>query len=287
MSAEFLGLDLHKVFSGAEGDIGTLTLQGYLMRIDNMADHPPFLEDEDDWGFEYRIFNFNYTALLPGIMNVRVGHFEIPFGLEQVINTNGTLRDYDHGRNLGLKADWGATLNGDLPLFEYEVGLSRGSGNDWEAHGNPYVFAGRIGTPREHALVVGLSGFQGDVVDESRPARTVRRKRAGFDVQAYWHRLGLMADASTGADDGREVRNLLLELDYSSPDDAWMLYTQLRRLTLERIAGTRDDASSVSLGTAFDLGRHWSISAQWTRELREIDGRSGANAFFAQLRWRY
>ena len=111
-----IGLDSHKVISGEGGDWGTVVMQGYLTRIDNQAQHPPFFDGADDTQFVYRIVNLNLTRYGRGRFNVRVGHFEIPFGLEHVINTNGTLRDFMHGPNLGVKADWGAGVNGSFPI---------------------------------------------------------------------------------------------------------------------------------------------------------------------------
>ncbi len=62
-----------------------------------------------------------------GKPRVRIGHFEIPYGIEHAINTNGTLRNYRHSANLGIKADWGLAINGETTSFEYEVSASRGS----------------------------------------------------------------------------------------------------------------------------------------------------------------
>ena len=98
----FIGIDLHKVFSDEDQDIGTLTFQAYLTRFDDFQRFPPFADDPHDWEIVYRILNFNYTALSRGGFNIRVGHMEIPYGLEQIINTNGTLLDYLHNRNIGV-----------------------------------------------------------------------------------------------------------------------------------------------------------------------------------------
>ena len=36
-----------------------------------------------------------------------------------------------HGANIGVKADWGATVNGELESFDYEFSWSRGTGCGW------------------------------------------------------------------------------------------------------------------------------------------------------------
>lgn len=150
-----IGLDLHKVFSDAEGDWGTLRLQPYLTRIDNLNQRPAFFEDDDDWELVFRFCDFNFTRIGRGRFNIRMGHFEVPYGLEHLLDTNGTLRQFIPGRNLGLKADWGVSINGVFPQFEYEVALTRGTGNEFFHRGEPFALAGRIGTPRDRNFVLG------------------------------------------------------------------------------------------------------------------------------------
>ncbi len=173
-----VGIDLHKVFTSPSGDIGTLVLQGYMTSLDNQIKHPPFFADENDSRLVYRIFNFNYTALGARLPNLRVGHFEIPYGLEHTINTNGTLRDYTHGPNLGVKADWGFSLNKELPAFEYEVSVTSGGGQEVDQVKDSYVYAARVGTPRDDNLVLGIAVFDASL-------GTVSKQRLGLDSQYY------------------------------------------------------------------------------------------------------
>jgi hypothetical protein len=286
-NVEFLGIDMHKVFSNASGDWGTLLLQPYLTRINNVAMHPPFFDSNYDTQIEFRICNFNYTGLAGGRFNIRVGHFEIPFGLEQVINTNGTLRDYIHGPNFGLKADWGITVNGELPAFEYEVALSRGSGNYWRSAGDPYIVSGRIATPQDRSWSVGLSGFRGDVYAPAEPDGTFRRSRVGLDGQWYWHQFGLLGEVSAGRDESRSVVNALAELDYSSVDGVWLTYLQLRRFSIERPGGaSNDSAVSTALGITFDPDNHWSFGLQWSHDFTTFAGAPDSNVIAGQVRYR-
>ena len=284
---EFLGFDLHKVFSSNTGDWGTLLLQGYMTRIDGVERHPPFFDDSHDWEFVYRIFNLNVTRFGGRAFNVRIGHFEVPFGLEQVINTNGTLRDYTHGRNLGLKADWGVTINGDLPAFEYELAVSRGSGNTWETRGRPHVLSGRVGTSRDRSIILGLGAFKADVVDEAEPDGTRSRWRVGADAQWYVGRFGVLGELAIGADEGREVVNGLLELDLASRDDSWLLFAQARRFAEEFRGHGWDAATRVSLGITYSLPRELDLSAQWERDLSAFRGQREANAVTVQIRQRF
>jgi hypothetical protein len=284
---EFLGLDLHKVFTGDQGDWGTLTFQSYLTRINNIGMHPPFFESSYDTEIEWRIANFNLVVLDGGRMNIRFGHFEIPFGLEQIVNTNGTLRDYIHGPNFGLKADWGVTVNGELPALEYELALSRGSGNNWRNNGDPYIVSGRVGTPRDRNWWLGVSGFDGKVYDRSQADGTFKRSRVGFDGAWYWHQLGFLGEISLGRDESRDVLNTLLEVDWSSSDDAWLVYAQMRRFEVDRPSSSgTDSALGTSLGVTWDPDNHWSFGMQWSHDFETFSGVPDTNVLAGQIRYR-
>lgn len=126
---QFFGIDAHKVFGHERGDIGTLIVQVYGTSLTDVEMHPAMFKDDDDTKIVYRNVNFNYTSLFDGRLNLRIGHFEVPFGIEHVINTNGSLRTYMHDQNIGVKGDWGFSVNGELSRFEYELAWTRGSGN--------------------------------------------------------------------------------------------------------------------------------------------------------------
>lgn len=74
----FVGLDTHNLFSDEKGDWAT-----YVGQI--------------DWSLTTRMLKLNVNLLgriIDGAPNVRVGHYEIPFGLDHLINTNGTLHNF-------------------------------------------------------------------------------------------------------------------------------------------------------------------------------------------------
>jgi len=98
----------------------------------------------------------------------------VPFGLEPQTNTHFTLYQVLSMQNLGMKKDWGVSLNGQLPKFDYEISLTRGSGieldifHDGElttkrSAGRNWAVAGRIGTPQEGNVSAGVSAFYGNV----------------------------------------------------------------------------------------------------------------------------
>ncbi|MEE8058223.1 MAG: hypothetical protein V3T17_10365 [Pseudomonadales bacterium] len=273
-----LGLDLHKVFSGERGDISTLLVQGYLTRIDNLPQRPSFFDD-DDTEFVYRIFNINYTGFKGKLPNVKVGHFEIPFGLEHIINTNGTLRDYNNGRKLGLKADWGVTLNKELPTLEYEVSASSGGGQKFDSQDGSYVYAARLGTLRNQDQVYGVSLYKAEVGG-------VKRQYLGLDAQWYCGLQGFFAEISGGDNDSIEVVNTLLEWNIRNRSEAYLTYLQLLGFA-QKIDGDWQDNVAAVVGLRYVPEAHWSFSGQLKRDVSVFDGAFRETTASLQIRYRW
>ena len=277
-SLHAVGLDVHKVFAGDRGDIGTLTFQPYVLRIDGAPSTPSLFDDNDDTALQWRIANFNYTALGRGRINVRMGHFELPFGLEHVVPTNGTLHQMNSPQALGLKADWGVSLNGDLPWFEYEVAAMRGAGNDFTTDADGIV-VGRVGSNRDANWRVGVSLLKG----ETGGAALTERRRAGLDAGLRLpHGFVIAGDYATGKDDGIEVGHLLTELGWWNRPETTFGYLQWRRSRFDR--GLRVD--SAHFGFRYEPNRHWSTAMEFNRVFDEGPGTPSRQGISAQLRYR-
>ena len=300
--ANFVGLDLHKVVSTSTGDVGTLVFQTYLTRIDNVAKPPPHFDSGDDLEIIPRILNFNLTMLTPGWFNIRVGHFELPFGLEQLIGTNGTLRDYTHVPNLGVKVDWGVTFNGVIDALEYEFALSRGTGIEYFDSDDSFILSGRIGTPSASSWNLGLSGLYGEVVDPGGAARfrsdagtlvgrrattrVVRRSRVGVDAQYHFPFISLLGEVSLGEDYDQTVVNALVEADWTSPEETWLVYLQGSHYS-QRFASGWDERITTLLGFRYSPDAHWAFSVQYTQEYASLSTRERDPLFAFQARYRF
>ena len=281
--ANAIGIDLHKVISSETRDLATLIVQAYMTRLDNYVEFPPFFDDGNDWELVYRIVNLNLSLRRDGRLNVRVGHFELPYGLEHVVNTNGTLRDYLHPRNLGIKADWGVSVNGEFPFAEYEVGLTRGSRNEWISQHDPWAASGRIGTPRGAAITLGASFFVGEPVSSN---GTLSRWRTGLDAISSIGPFGVSVEASYGKDEGLSVFNSLLELNWVSWEERALVYLQTRGFVEDARSGWQD-AVALASGVRFALNSHWSLSTELAQDLEAFQGRRADTVVAAQLRFRY
>lgn len=277
----WVGLDVHKVFSGRNGDIGTLVFQPYWVHFSNRAGTPFFFDGKDS-ELTWRIANFNYTALSNGGFNVRAGHFEIPFGLEQNIDTNGTIRQYTFA-DRGIKTDWGVTINGILPEFEYELAVSRGSGNDITDRDHPHLLSGRIGTPSHRNLIGGLSFMSGEVLGAT---GTTRRERVGVDVAWYTGPWELLLEASGGRNNKTDVGNALAEVSWRNPMETWHAYSQVRHFQQDAGNGW-EQGSAVATGVRVNLPYDLIISGEWNKPMDRLGAQSEHATLILQLRARF
>lgn len=278
-----LGLDVHKVFSGASGDVATLVFQPYLLRADSLAPAPALFEEDHDYALQWRIVNANLRLVESGAANLRVGHFELPFGLEQNLDTNGTLRRTPHVGNFGFVADWGATLNGELDSVDYEVAWSRGSGNEYLDRGGDGVMSGRIGTPREGTTVLGASFVHGDFL---RGNGTVRRTRVGLDGTHLWRAWTFQGELSHGQDSAAvDSTRLLVEANWRNPYETQIAWAQLFHTSFAR-GGPGGDVIEARLGYRIQTSKNWLLSAQVAHTLQDAAGADTPTSLTLQLRYR-
>lgn len=280
-SQHVLGLDIHKVFTGSRGDIGTLVFQPYFVRLNNVDMPPFFFDDGDDWELTWRIANFNYTQLANRKLNIRIGHFEVPFGLEQNIDTNGTLRQYTFSHR-GIKVDWGMSINGVLPNLEYELSVTRGSGNEYTERDDPYLLSGRVGTSAHNNQVLGFSYLYGDVLGAS---GTTQRKRIGIDIAHYVNNLEFLFEISGGEDEETEVLNSLGEVSWRNANESVHIFTQLIS-DGKKMNSSWEDSVTAKLGFQWSLNQHVYLSGAWHKKMDVFSSENKTSKAVFQLRFR-
>lgn len=305
-----IGLDMHKVFSDEEGDIGTAVLQPYLIRKDNSYMMPTrMIETDQDNGFSIELhdFYFNYTRWGRGRTNIKVGHFDVPFGIEPLVDTHFTLRQYLPMHDAGFKKDWGASLNGALPNIDYEASVTTGTGKDLTGLGkDPYLFAGRIGTPSDQNTVLGVSALYGEVIDDHGAHRVdegdplgkvrqqqdiVQRWRVGLDGTHLIDQWTLRGEISGGEDFEQTVVNAVGEIEWTSSDEMFIAYLQARYNGQDGHFGWGDDVQS-RLGLRWRLNSTLTFSAQWVHEFEHFGEHEGGlhlpeDTYSIQLRVRF
>jgi hypothetical protein len=275
-----IGFDFHKVFSDSDGDIGTLVFQPYIVNFSD-ADKAPYYFDGSHSELTWRIVNFNYTALSQGEFNMRVGHFEVPFGLEQNQDTNGTLRQFTY-KNRGIKADWGVSVNGILPSFDYELALTRGSGNDLTDRESPYIVAGRIGSPSHRNFIAGLSYFNGEVLNA---VTTVKRERWGLDLTHYRYHWEYLLELSAGEDEETDVLDGLAEISWRNSDETLHYYGQFKHSQF-KVDRTWEKQTEAVLGINWALPRNITLSGEWRKQTQTRGNMDDGGTLILQVRAR-
>jgi hypothetical protein len=206
------------------------------------------------------------------------------------------------------------SINGVLPQFEYEVALTRGTGNEFFHRGEPFALTGRIGTPRDRNFVLGFSAFHGRVwsrgavgqwrsglepPSQAQVARgmtntsggrgrsdVLRRTRFGVDVQWYFGSVGVLAEASFGRDYNQDVFNGLAEMNWSNPDDRWFVYTQAR-VFAQRFDRGWDSAAQSVVGVRYRPDNHWSLSVQYSQDIETMSDAPRDGTIIVQTRYRF
>ena len=298
ITKQAIGLDYYRTF-GRYDQWGELVLQAYALRIDNFPDPPSLFDDGNDWEFVWKTANFNYTGFGDDRLKIRVGHFDIPYGLEHLLDTNLGLEQTIAAQNLGSKRDWGVSVNGTGADYDYELALLRGSGLRYEDDDGPVAVAGRLGSDRSANQIFGISGYFGDALTQTGVDRIqlfdlatgdssdtiLRRSRIGLDYQQFFGNWALQGEASAGEDEGLDVANFFAAMKWDPLESDWQAWTQIRALN-QRSDGWRDNISVVA-GMLYSPAAKWSIGLQVAHDLTRFDDGDEVTAVSLQVRFRY
>ncbi len=282
-----LGVDIHKVISAPRKDLATVVIQLYAARIDNLNPHPPFFESENDWEILKKINTINITALSRGSFNILLGHIELPYGLEYSIDTNTTLRQTPISQNLGLKADWGGGINGNINSIQYDFVVTRGSGMEYDSNGSPYAITGRIGSAFGSQSYFpssgwGLSLFHGELM---KGGTKIKRSRAGIDYQRTYGAFGLLSEFSWGKDDGMGRGMLFAEGNWTNANEQLFAYTQLKA-ALKDTTTAWDDKLTWTIGLDLFHANGLNLSFQYSKDIRSFDNTIEFEQLQFQIRYR-
>jgi hypothetical protein len=304
-----IGLDIRKVFSDEQGDFGTAVLQPYLIRMDNAYMMPTRMivtDQNDEFSIELHDFYFNFTRWGRGRSNIKIGHFDVPFGLNPLVDTHLTLRQYQAMHDAGFKKDWGVELNGVLPKFDYAISLTSGTGMDLTGkERGPYLIAGRFGTPSDRNTIFGLSALYGDViddhgahrVDEGDPRGNIRQKenivhrwRVGLDGTHISGPLTFRGEIAFGSDFDQDVFDSMGEVEWTESSEQFSAYLQGIYRGQDGFNGWGKDIQS-RLGLRWKISSTITLSSQWIHEFEHYESVKGGlhrpeDTFSLQLRIR-
>lgn len=278
----FLGLDTHKVFTSPTGDIGYGVGQVYYTKLSNHIPVPFLFTSKDDSDFIIREAHLNYTAGPNWLPNIRIGHFTLPFGLEESIDTNGRLLDYYHGKNLGSKLDWGLSLNKVINHLEYNVSYTLGGKDKAKSVDGSYAVTGRIGSLSHLDFVFGLSAFNAKIDG-------VSRKRIALDWQYYYATWGILGELAIGENNNQlqgwqEEKYSLVELNNTTINNQLKLYSQF--IFRDRESNKSAD-KLINIGFSYQVNTQFELSMSGGMQINTPASGEKKQLARVQLRYRY
>ncbi len=293
-----LGFILFGTFSGPEGQIGDMNVQFRAAYYNDQFAfgkkmNREYTEKSNDWETE---FHNSYLRLraLPPMVNVRIGHFYVPYGIQPWIDTHGTLLQSPSMEFSGVDRDWGVALEGQNDKLEYQLGLTRGSGMEYFERDNNFILAGKISTPRigQHlndwlgvSFLVGrifdpmaverLRGWDMEEKEEKFKGNIIKRWRAGIDGQKIVGPARLRFEVSSGADAGREnVLGEFLEAKYAlGRNSRWSALMQFENFTQDINRSRRDSDTTLRWGLNYGFSANYNLQFVVSRDLNTVFGK--------------
>lgn len=293
-----LGFILFGTFSGSEGQIGDMNVQFRTTYYNDQfafGKKMPREYTERLNDFEVEVHNaYLRLRALPPMLNVRIGHFYVPYGIQPWTDTHGTLLQSPAMEFSGIDRDWGVALEGQNDKLEYQLGLTRGSGMEYFERNNNFALAGKLSTPRigEHlndwlgvSFLVGrifdpmaverLRGFDMDEKEEKFKGNIVKRWRTGIDGQKIAGPARLRFELSGGRDAGKEnILGEFFEIKYAlGKKNRWTTSLQFENLTQDLNRSRRDSDTTLRLGLIYSFSANYNLQFVVSRDLNTVFGK--------------
>lgn len=275
-SRQSAGFELLKKFSTETRTFGSVNLQGRLVRRDRYV---PVMNDmegmhREGWFFEHHNV---YADIYNDPLNLRVGRFYVPFGLNVQTDTHGTLLQLSNERNFGFERDWYAGLYGTLgEHLAYDAHYLVGSGYDLKYRGQSGLGVGRLNLGNKYSFEHGLEGGFSVAAGERLAPGPTKTTRYGLDGR-YRQAVptGLMtwtSELSGGQDASDDVLTQLYQSEYLHRSRRWGLAGQYRRFWKQRAGADGSLSGEASWYFRNDVGNsnlHW-IKVNVERQIERV-----------------
>ena len=292
------GFILFGTFSGPDGQIGDMNVQFRTTYYNDQFAYGKKMNREytdrsDDFKVELHNAYLRLRAL-PPMLNVRIGHFYVPYGIQPWIDTHGTLLQSPAMEFSGLDRDWGVAIEGQNDKLEYQLGLTRGSGMEYFERDNNFALAGKLSTPRigQHLNDwLGISFLVGRIFDpmaverlrswdmdekaEKFNGNIVKRWRTGIDGQKIIGPARIRFEISGGKDAKKEdILGQFFEVKYAlGKSSRWSTYAQIENLTQAMNRSSRDSDTTARWGLSYSFSANYNLQFVVSRDLNTVFGK--------------
>jgi hypothetical protein len=278
-----VGFEYFSKFANDYGDFLTANLQ-VRFAYDSKEN------SQNAWGVQ--VHNAWLRFKLDSINKIKIGHLDVPFALNQVVDAHSTLLQTLAPDDIGFVKDWGGALESSFSKFDTSIALQLGSGMSIYRRDGSFLLSGRIGTPQGSNAQAGISFMYGKVLDTI-GMKTIPRndlvsntatlkKRIGLDGQYLFGPLLTKAEIDFGTNARTDVRGYFLEMDYTVP--------KLQNLELEiqyknwqnNMHDSSMDDSAVTLGLSYKLNSKVTIRSSFAAGLNRM-GQDEDRVFLLQF----
>jgi len=283
-----IGIIIFGTFSGPKGQIGDANVQCRATYYNNQFIHGIKMGREYTEGlndFELELHNaYLRLRVLPSILNVRIGHFYIPYGIQPWIDTHGTLLEGPAMIFVGLDRDWGIAIEGQNNILEYQLGLTRGSGMEYFEEDGNFIIAGKLSTPRIGERVsewLGVSFLTGKLFDPMNTMNmatkyhVIEKWRSGVDGQKTLGPVRLRFEISGGQDARKKyVLGQFMEIRYALGKNNPLLASIQFENLAEYIKHTdRRDHTTIRFGLVYNLSANYNIQSVISKDINTVWGK--------------
>jgi hypothetical protein len=140
--------------------------------------------------------------------NIRIGRFDIPFGLIKTFDSHATLLPQLFDKSLGLKKDIGAEVFGYYKMLTYDIAFTEGF-NSWNTPRNDRPITARVGLESD-AINFGISYYNATHSMNSMG----EMKRVGVDIEKNINPIILRAEAMLGDNPSGKGFNIMADFPF-------------------------------------------------------------------------
>ncbi|NLB65002.1 MAG: hypothetical protein GX803_00830 [Lentisphaerae bacterium] len=235
----------------------------------------PMAKDGQAWTYETHNAYVELYNLLgsSGRLHLRLGRYDLPFGLDSQTDTHGTLWQFSNHRLFGAGHDWQATAFGKATEhLDYQLGYLLGAGPNDRLNGQHGMLAGRLGLANTflfaHGLEAGLSAAWGRRLDPHTGTRDpVSTWRLGLDARKRMDSptgpFTMTLEAAVGEDEDDAIWSSLVQVDWLNPGRRWGALAQYVWLQRDTQPSRATDQRASAMLTRYFRNEVASSTLHW------------------------
>ncbi|HQP09865.1 MAG TPA: hypothetical protein PKV41_00600 [Candidatus Omnitrophota bacterium] len=268
-----LGFEYYKKFANEYGDFLTADLQVRLT-------YDSIMNADEAWGIDIHNAWLEYKAGLG--KQIIFGHFDVPFGLEPLLDTHGTLFQTLAMKNLGFKNDWGIGYKGLVGDYDYTIAAQLGSGMSVRSRDGSHLLSGRIGSSRDREFQYGLSLAYGRVLhsmeDRTYPLpalmsdEAVLKKRVGLDAQYLAGPFDFKGEIAYGQNNDEDVVGVLPQIEYAVPRNQNLKFILQGNYWANDLSDRGRDDVTLGIGASYKLSASTDVRLGYFHDLQNSMG---------------